>query len=165
MSAIVARSAVGAINPIATAYPLPADRRVGRIVVDHHALRREATDLLVLAEHGRELDRPHSSVLAERLSRLCERLRQHFALEEEGGYLHEIVAHRPDLQPRVAALLREHAVMLAEGDALTRHLLGARAPLDVMPRLVRLLEALRGHEVGEHEIFQQAFLDDLGGGD
>lgn len=165
MSSTVARSAAGAINPIAAAYPLPAAPRVGRIVADHHALRREATDLMVLAEHGREVDRPHGSVLAERLSRLCERLRLHFALEEEGGYLHEIVAHRPDLQPRVAALLREHAAMLTEGTALTRLLLGARVPLDVTPRLVRLLEALRRHEGAEHDVFQQAFLDDLGSGD
>lgn len=165
MASIEARNTLGGRGPIGTAPPSAAAARVGHIVADHHALRREAAGLLVRAEHGGSLDRTLSDALVEGLSRLCERLREHFALEEEGGYLHEVVAERPELQSRAERLQRQHAILLGEGATLARHLLGAQAPHDTLARLVRLLEALRRHEIAEHDLFQEAFLDDLGGGD
>jgi hypothetical protein len=139
--------------------------RLGHIVADHHALRHEANDLLVLAEHGRELDHALRNALVERLGRLCERLRVHFALEEDGGYLREVLARRPGLGVHVARLEHEHEVMLAEGTALARQLLSAPPPRDVRVRIVCLLETLREHELAEHDLIQEALVVDLGGGD
>jgi hypothetical protein len=96
---------------MATGGLVMADPRIGRIVADHNALRREATELLVLAEHGREVDRALGSALVDRLSGLCERPRIHFALEEQGGYMRDVVIRRPGLWARVVGLL----------EALRRH--------------------------------------------
>ena len=164
MPSIDTRTAPEAMHPIVAAYPL-AGPQAGHFAIDHYALRREATGLLVLAEHGGPLDRALSDTFVERLSRLCGHLREHFALEEEDGYLREVIAQRPGLLSRAASLQRQHATFLAEGATLAQQLLGARAPHDTIPRLVRLLEALRRHEFAEHDLFQQAFLDDLGSGD
>lgn len=165
MASIQARSAVGAVRSVGTACAPAARARVGHIVADHQVLRREAAGLLVRAEHGGSLDRALSVALVADLSRLCEHLREHFALEEDDGYLHEVVGQRPDLQSRADRLQRQHGLLLAEGEALIRQLLGARVPHDTLARLVRLLEALRRHEIAEHDLFQEAFLDDLGSGD
>ncbi|MFN8643409.1 MAG: hemerythrin domain-containing protein [Candidatus Binatia bacterium] len=154
----------GSMARIAPAYA-PSRTRVGDIADDHHQLRREAAALLVLAEHGGPLDRARSEVFVERLSHLAQHLREHFALEEAGGYLVEVVLQRPGLQTRVDSLQRQHATLLAEAESLTRDLLGAQPAHDALSRLVRLLEALRRHENGEHDLFQQAFSDDLGSGD
>ena len=162
MPTIVFRNAVGATGSFATPHPCAAR---ARLVANDHVLRREATGLLVLAEHGLALDRTLSDALVERLERLCDHLREHFALEEEGGYLQEVIDRRPGLQSRVAGLRRQHAAFLGEGAALSHHLLGARVPHDALARVVRLLEALRRHEIAEHDLLQQAFLDDLGSGD
>ncbi len=139
--------------------------RLGHIMADHHALRREADDLMVLAEHGRDLDHPLRTALVERLSRLGARLQVHFALEEEGGYLREVLARRPGLGVHVARLEHEHEVMLADAAVLSHQLLTVPPPYDVRARIVRLLETLREHELAEHDLIQEALVVDLGGGD
>lgn len=141
------------------------DRRLGHIVADHRALRRESSEILVLAEHGRELDHALRGTLVDRLGRLCERLRLHFALEEDGGYMTEVLVRRPGLQVHVTRLQQEHAVILAEGAALARLLLSMPPPRDARSRVVRLLEALRDHELAEHDLLHEALVVDLGGGD
>lgn len=143
----------------------PSPSRLGHIVADHHALRRESSELLVLAEHARELDHAVRATLVERLGRLCERLRVHFALEEDGGYLSEVVVRRPGLQVRVVRLQRQHGTILAEGAALARLLLSMPPPHDARGRVIRLLESLREHELAEHDLLHEALVADLGGGD
>jgi hypothetical protein len=143
----------------------PPSGRIGRIVADHHALRRESSELLVLAEHARELDHTLRTTLVERLGRLCERLRVHFALEEDGGYLSEVLVRRPGLRVHVTRLQRQHGTMLAEGTAIASLLLSMPPPRDVRVRVIRLLESLREHELAEHDLLHEALVADLGGGD
>lgn len=143
----------------------PTHPHVGVLTSEDDALRREAAELLSLAEHGWTLDRPMRDALVERLTRLCDRLREHFLQEEDGDYLHDVVVQRPGLQTRVAHLQRQHGTFLNEGDSLTRALLGERAPRDWPARVVRFLEGLRRHEIAEYDLLQEAFLDDLGSGD
>lgn len=162
---MTSRRDAAAMHHIATAYPLPQVLDAGALSGEHDALRREAAELLSLAEHGWTLDRPMRDALVERLKRLCDRLREHFQHEEAGDYLHEVLVRRPSLQAQVARLQGQHALFLREGDALSRALLGERAPRDWPARVVRLLEGLRRHELAEVDLMQRAFLDDLGSGD
>lgn len=148
---------------ISGGYP-PSAVDAGLLDSEHELLRREAAELLLLAEHGWTLDRPMRDALVERLKRLCDRLREHFQHEEEGDYLHDVLVRRPGLQGQVARLQSQHGTFLSEGDALSRALLGERAPRDWPARVVRLLEGLRRHEIAEVDLMQRAFLDDLGSG-
>lgn len=135
--------------------------RLGRITVDHDALRREASELLVLAEHGLEIDVHLRTELVQRLGSLRQRLREHFAFEEEGGYLSDVLRRRPVLKEQIAALESQHASFLHEGAALTEELLSSPPPHGITARVVHLLESLRAHEIAEHELIDAA-LDDGG---
>jgi hypothetical protein len=138
--------------------------RIGHVLDDHGDLRRETAELLVLAEHGRDLDRPLRQALFERLGRLRERLRLHFGLESEGGFLAEVVSGRPGLQVRVRRLEREHEVIMQESAAVLELLVSSPPPRSTLGRLVRLVEALHAHEHAENDLIHEALTVDLGGG-
>jgi hypothetical protein len=138
--------------------------RLENIVADHHALRRESDELLVLVEHARDLDPALRKTLVERIGRLCEQLRLHFALEEDGGYMADVLVRRPGLYLHVTRLREEHAVILAAGSDLARLLLSEPPPSDARMRVIRLLESIRAHELGEHALLHDALVTDLGGG-
>ena len=134
------------------------------------ALRPEMTPTLarMVAAHERNYKKPIKWFAVPQLFRYERqqkgRLREHFQHEEEGDYLHDVLVRRPGLQGQVARLQSQHGTFLSEGDALSRALLGERAPRDWPARVVRLLEGLRRHEIAEVDLMQRAFLDDLGSG-
>jgi hypothetical protein len=142
-----------------------APGRLGHIIADHQALRHEADELLVLAEHAGELGPALRTTLVERLGRLCDQLYAHFALEEDGGYMSEALLRRPSLLARATRLQLQHQAMLTEGTALTRALLSMPPPRDARGRMIGLLESLRAHEQAEHALLHEAFVADLGSGD
>lgn len=95
------------------------------------------------------------------LSELWVLLQQHFAREEEGGYMSEVVAKRPSWSDRIALLGREHASLSAGLREIAEHL-GETHP----PRgLTAWSRAMRAHERAESEILQSAWYTDRGTGD
>ena len=96
-------------------------------------------------------------------------LRDHFAVEEEGGYLADILKVAPRLSRRAAHLEQNHkefSERLESLLALARY--AVEAPDDwerVRTGLEGFLQALRAHEDKENELVHEAFLDDLGSGD
>jgi hypothetical protein len=97
---------------------------------------------------------------------------RHFArvisIEEEGGYMHEVVDAKPYLQNRIDRLERDH-------DAFRRRLKKLNSELgDIKeweePRFDQLCEELREllddvdrHDLGEVELLQESLLMDDGG--
>lgn len=100
-------------------------------------------------------------ILARALDALETVLRSHFAFEEEGGYMRELVAANPALTRQVSALREQHST-------LRERLQGLRARtkdghLEPLQReVVELVVAVRGHEDAERELVEGVLEDDLG---
>ncbi len=95
------------------------------------------------------------------LSELSALLQQHFAREEEGGYLAEVVARRPSWSDRIARLGREHTGLAAGLHQIVGQLGQTHPP----PGLGEWSKAMRAHERAESEILQSAWYTDRGTGD
>jgi iron-sulfur cluster repair protein YtfE (RIC family) len=139
---------------------------------EHVALRQglEALERL-LRELVDELRAGHAaeariSAAQGSLESLGSQLREHFALEERGGYFSEALAVAPRLSRRADALLREHAAFLERLGNLREMAFESRAPGDLWSAIeegLRELAAdLRAHEERENELILQAFDEDLG---
>src|SRR5688572_13350252 len=87
------------------------------------------------------------------LSQLGEYLRQHFAHEEEGGYLEEAIAHLPRLGPPADKLERQHGALLHRWSRVEECLHAAHT-VDSWETLKsefsRFADLLEAHEQGEN---------------
>lgn len=93
-------------------------------------------------------------------------LLEHFRLEEEDGYLDVVRRKEPNLEPTLAKLLKEHRKLVQELDDLLAKVEQPHSPLDTAQRRVRLwIHDVRGHEIRENHLIQDAFVHDLGTGD
>ena len=96
-------------------------------------------------------------------------LREHFAVEEEGGYFADILKVAPRLSRRAARLEQNHkefSKRLQSLLALVRYAVDAPDDWErVTARVEGFLQALRAHEDEENELVREAFMDDLGRGD
>ena len=99
------------------------------------------------------------------LDELHQHLGQHFAREEEGGYLEEALVHAPRLKDQAAQLMAEHPQLLKRfGDLLTAAKNGKQEqpqwPL-LASDLNKAIDELVKHEMGENQLLQDAFAADL----
>ncbi len=106
--------------------------------------------------------------LREELRVFKDHLRRHFELEEEGGFMEEVVRRWPHTASQVEALRAEHERLLREAEALLET--SGRAtegqPMDAwVATCRRLFSAIREHEWKENRLIQEAFCLDIGGGD
>jgi hypothetical protein len=97
--------------------------------------------------------------VADRLIALRTRLAEHFAFEEQGGYMAAVLDHAPQLHRTVGELLAEHR-QLAEGlDSLIEaaHAAAAGGHLEEFTGRVKEWAArLRRHEARENRLVQDA---------
>lgn len=95
-------------------------------------------------------------------------LREHFAFEEEGGYLADVLEVAPRLSRRARRLEQSHAGFQARLERLLELARNATGAPDKWARarreLARFLASLREHEDAENTLVRQAF-NDLGRGD
>ena len=108
--------------------------------------------------------------LQNRFVEFAERLDRHLKLEEEGGYLTQVMEQRPTLSEAVNIIRHEH-------EELTRILADLRvavielAPTDILllrdccKRVDHFLTWLERHEEHENHIMIYAFTQDMGAGD
>lgn len=132
-----------------TPYELRIDRLWALLHAPSHVLKRSVWKRLLLHEAGR----------------LREMTEEHFAREEEGGYLAELLGDRPHLAGQARALLDEHEVARARLEKLDALLAGEPTVEALRARLRDIVTLLSRHESRENELVQQATHDDLGGGD
>ena len=92
-------------------------------------------------------------------------LQLHFALEESGGYLAEILASAPERAEAVAKLESEHSRMRTDLTRLLAEALVAREKADLRQSVCDFLAALAAHEHRENELSQHVLLVDGPGGD
>ncbi len=106
--------------------------------------------------------------LREELRVFKDHLRRHFELEEEGGFMEEVLRRWPHATSRVEALRAEHERLLREAEDLLEA--SGRAtegqPMDAWAATChRFLSAIREHEWRENRLIQEVFCLDVGGGD
>ncbi len=93
-------------------------------------------------------------------------MRDHFAQEEQGGYLEEALSYAPRLGPQAAKLERQHPQLLARMDDVcdTAHKRGSEpvAWPAILDGARAAIKELMAHESGENQIIQKAFNTDLG---
>lgn len=120
-------------------------------------------DLQTLASETRELG---LSPLRTSLLKARQDLINHFRLEEENGYLDEVLKKDPRLEQTLAKLEREHGKLLQELDDILAQLEYPQPDPEPLQRQVRLwIHNVRGHEIRENDLIQDAFVHDLGAGD
>ncbi len=101
-------------------------------------------------------------------SRYRVHLKNHFAAEEDGGFMVPVLERRPTLAPEVEHLKREHAELVQILDLVQEELeqLSPDDKLiieDVCLRIQHLISALEHHEEQEELIVTFVFSQDLGG--
>jgi len=139
-----------------------------REIIEQHQLLRADLSCLRTAASPETNPTPDAElrvVLRQGLARLQEKLRQHFAFEEEGGFLEPVITARPGLSRTVFRLLRQHAEIIVELEHLESGFDTAASLVQVRASVLRIIEVVDKHEVEETDLLQQALLEDLGVGD
>ena len=116
------------------------------------------------AGHGWKGER--TSQVVEQLAALRGFVRDHFAQEEEGGYLEEALSHAPRLGPEAARLERQHPQLIAKiSDVCDLALKQHGDPLawpTIQENAHAAFKELLNHEAGENQLLLRAFNADLG---
>jgi hypothetical protein len=100
------------------------------------------------------------------LTELRAHVAQHFACEEEGGYMAVVLERRPESEHAVQQLLGQHRPMLALLDVFVREAEGAeKIDDDLRNRIAGWAELLRRHEAEENVLVEDAFNQDIGAED
>jgi hypothetical protein len=144
---------------MASAAPQPARAAAhADIARQHHALDVEIGELRALIDSCPAPQRAerYRLMLAVLIGRLAERLKTHFEVEGEDGYLVDIIAAAPELAGVVGQLHAQHAAMMRDATTLAELLRTPLAPPDAVSRMLRWLEVLRRHELDEHELVEQS---------
>jgi hypothetical protein len=100
------------------------------------------------------------------LSSLCSHLKAHFAFEESGGFMTEVVKALPNLASKVMHLKDDHKAILDQSEELCRIAKEEALTWETLPnftvQIFSLVRRLERHEQKETALVQSAFADDLG---
>ncbi|MBI2824727.1 MAG: hemerythrin domain-containing protein [Planctomycetia bacterium] len=119
-------------------------------------------ELLLKEAVGRGWPGPLAEDIWVRLQKLERVLADHFAREEQGGFLEEALAHAPRFGPQAEHLLSEHVTLLAcvrylvREAELNRHTPSAFWQV-FADALAGALRQLLAHEAQENALLQKAF--------
>jgi uncharacterized protein (UPF0335 family) len=97
-------------------------------------------------------------------------LRKHFDLEEDGGFMEDVVSKAPRFTPRVRALEDDHAEALTLLDTITSNLKGMdgfdpEVWTGVKDSISALFDSLEEHEAAERDLILEVYYQDIGVGD
>ncbi len=150
--------------------PSPSD--IARWIREEHA---KAFDLIAqLTEHVAAIPRtniePWLRELKEEFERFRAHMQQHFALEEEGGYLTAVLQIRPALQPEVDAFTVEHRQLSQIMTSVNAEVAGLEPSQtlhirDVCARIRNIIAMLEQHEDHENNLVSHVFTQDVGSHD
>jgi hypothetical protein len=139
----------------------PAEIRVQHDAVLTHVDRLER----LLHGEARGLPNARARMLVrQHLDALHAVLVDHFAAEEDGGYMSEVLRPRPDLAARASVIVAQHGAILHAFE--TTRAMAPHTSLSVLGEAVdALLLRLRKHEAAERRLVEDAVMQDLGNGD
>lgn len=127
------------------------------------AAAKEVKDLVERPVSPREGDSGWMNSVRDSLLSLDSHLKTHFAFEEFGGFMEEVVSVSPNSSPQVERLKQEHQTIHAECDKLCRMASGgSQQTSELRKGTLHLLELLNRHERAENDLVQRVLMDDLG---
>ena len=132
---------------------------------EHQIIGAVAKELKALVERP---ESPHEesgwvNSVRDSLHSFDSHLKTHFAFEEFGGFMEEVVGASPNTSPQVERLKQEHQTILAESQRLCRMAdRGSSKTSQLKKKILHLLEILDQHEHAENELVQRVLMDDLG---
>jgi hypothetical protein len=135
---------------------------------EHQMIGAAAKELKDLVERPVNPDEEQSNWLTsvrDSLLSLGSHLKTHFAFEEFGGFMEEVVGASPNSSPQVEQLKLDHQAILAESERLCRMARGgspSSKASQLGKKILHLLELLNRHEHAENELVQRVITDDLG---
>lgn len=146
--------------------PTPIKSIAEQLQQEHQMISAAAKELKDLVERPvspREGDSGWMNSVRDSLLSLDSHLKTHFAFEEFGGFMEEVVSVSPNSSPQVERLKQEHQTIHAESDTLCRMASGgSQQTSELRKRTLHLLELLNRHEHAENELVQRVLMDDLG---
>ena len=120
----------------------------------------------LLATNASEDDRDWALSI---MKKVAEHLQQQFELEEEDGYLEEVLEEFPNWHPQVEHLQQEHRLLQKQFneiyDRLAATSLGSLMSHEVKRQLKDWIDSFRQHQERENRLIQEALCIDLGVGD
>ena len=106
------------------------------------------------------------SDVLDSMHHLRDHLADHFAQEEQGGFLEEAVARIPRLSAAVQSILGQHSLLLANLDRVIEDLEASPADSGAWVRANHDFEAfsarMKAHERSENAVVQSGYNEDLG---
>lgn len=137
---------------------LPSRR--GTLAAEHAALAPRIVALRTLIDCEFSWDEARVA-----LSDLRRTLLLHFALEEAGGYLAEVLSLAPEHAVTIARLEFDHQLMRSDLTRLLAEAVAEPAREDLRRSVHGFLTVLATHEHGENAIVQSVLMADLPGGE
>lgn len=154
----------GAVNEKKSIHPV-----YETLLGEHRELMAHINELREWVKEVGDYGRPRFGELGNRLEPLRDELLQHFAEEEEGGYLAEALAQEPRFAREAEELKLQHAEFQGDLNAFIERLHESEPPFESWQRACSdfedILARIRRHEGRETAIVQAAFGDDIGHGD
>jgi hypothetical protein len=97
-------------------------------------------------------------------------LTKHFDLEEDGGFMEDVISKAPRFAPRVKSLETEHVDALSVLDRITSDLksMATFEPEywnEIKVGITSLFDLLEEHEAAERELILEVYYQDIGVGD
>ena len=135
---------------------------------EHHMIGAAAKELKDLVERPVSPHEEQSNWLnsvRDSLLSLSSHLKTHFAFEEFGGFMEEVVGTSPNASPQVERLKQDHQTILVESERLCRAARRRSSSSEISQlrkQILHLLELLNRHEHTETELVQRVLMDDLG---
>jgi hemerythrin-like domain-containing protein len=135
---------------------------------EHRAITQLIQQLLEAIDNKPVGDRTAwQANLQKQAGELYGHLKEHFALEEDGGFMTPVLEVRPTKAPIVETLKAEHRLLLEELDKLAQTMCKtAPSDCDACEKLCesfkQLVKSLKKHEQTEDRLLQSAFAEDIG---
>ena len=139
---------------------------MGHVLAEHRELFQLISQAkLAFNDAGRPLAKRREFAL-KTAETLREHLSEHFAQEEQGGFLEEAVTRVPRLGRRMEEILKQHPPLLAELDSLTVALADSHLTVADWQEIAQQFETfvghLQAHERSENAVVQEGYNEDLG---
>ena len=143
-----------------------------RIRAEHERVMKEVREIRAIIGADTPAERfPEWRLgLLQLLGDLANDLLKHFSLEEEGGFIREVLSRAPQKAQIVQRLQREHAEITRRLNKVVMDVEAVRqgnesGVLDIRRRTTAVLSLLDAHEAAEASLSQETYLQDEGGPD
>ena len=143
------------------------DSVIEKVLEEHRSITRLLQQILDILDRGLEaMVATGWEELRRQTSDLASHLREHFRLEEEGGFMTPVLELQPTAAPAVEALMQEHHFILERLDSVRQQISDSASPRrtteNPMEALKRVIESLKNHERAEDALIQAVYAQDIG---